>query len=63
MTAPKAARASSPGEGPGLPLLASVRQMKVRDLACTTNVSITGVAQALIRMARKHPEIVREAMA
>ena len=99
MTTRKSGKAKSSGEALGLKLLESVRQMKARNFARTTNVAVnevvearqstgmsqaefatalsiskrtlqeweqgrrspSGAAQALIRIARKHPKVVREA--
>jgi putative transcriptional regulator len=101
MTTRKSAKTKSSGEEIGLKLLESVRQMKARNFARTTEVAVnevvearqstgmsqaefatalsiskrtlqeweqgrrspSGAAQALIRIARKHPEVVREALA
>lgn len=99
--AKKARAANAQGETLGLKLLQSVREMKARNFARTTEVPVnevvearqgtglsqaefalalsiskrtlqeweqgrrapSGAAQALIRIARKHPEVVREALA
>ena len=101
MTARRSSKVSSTSEELGLKLLESVRQMKARDFARTTEIKVnevvearqstgmsqaefasalsiskrtlqeweqgrrapSGAAQALIRIARMHPEIVREALA
>ena len=101
MTVRKSTTAQSPGEKLGHRLLESVRQMKAKNFARTTEVAVnevvearqstgmsqsefasalsiskrtlqeweqgrrspSGAAQALIRIARKHPEVVREALA
>ena len=101
MTVRKPTTAQSPGEKLGHRLLESVRQMKAKNFARTTEVAVnevvearqstgmsqsefasalsiskrtlqeweqgrrspSGAAQALIRIARKHPEVVREALA
>ena len=101
MTTRKSTKGPSSGEVLGLQLLESVRQMKARNFARTTEVAVnevvearqgtglsqsefasalsiskrtlqeweqgrrspSGAAQALIRIARKHPEVVREALA
>ena len=101
MTTRKSTKGQSSGEVLGLKLLESVRQMKARNFARTTEVAVnevvearqstglsqsefasalsiskrtlqeweqgrrspSGAAQALIRIARKHPEVVREALA
>ncbi len=100
MTTPKATPSKNSGEELGLKLLASVRQMKARNFARTTQVQVnevtearqstgmsqsefalalsiskrtlqeweqgrrspSGAAQALIRIARKHPDVMREAL-
>lgn len=100
MAARKSARVQSSGEALGLKLLQSVREMKARQFARTTDVEVnevvqarqstglsqaefasalsiskrtlqeweqgrrlpSGAAQALIRIAHKHPEVVREAL-
>jgi putative transcriptional regulator len=100
MNSSKSIKAKSAGEGLGLKLLESVRQMKARDFARVTEVAVneivearqstgmsqsefasalsiskrtlqeweqgrrspSGAAQALIRIARKHPEVVRESL-
>jgi putative transcriptional regulator len=101
MTSRKSTGTQSSGEALGLKLLASVRQMKARDFARVTEVTVndvvearqstgmsqsefasalsiskrtlqeweqgrrspSGAAQALIRIARKHPDVLREALA
>lgn len=101
MAARKSEKVRSSGEELGLKLLQSVREMKARRFAATTQVEVnevvqarrstglsqaefasalsiskrtlqeweqgrrlpSGAAQALIRIARKHPEVVREALA
>lgn len=63
MTARKTTSTAPSGEELGLKLLQSVREMKVRKFARVTEVEVNEVAQALIRIARKHPEVVHEALA
>ena len=101
MAARKSEKVPSSGEELGLKLLQSVREMKARRFARTTQVEVnevvqarrstglsqaefasalsiskrtlqeweqgrrlpSGAAQALIRIAHKHPEVVREALA
>ena len=101
MAARKSEKVRSSGEELGLKLLQSVREMKTRQFARTTQVEVnevvqarrstglsqaefasalsiskrtlqeweqgrrlpSGAAQALIRIAHKHPEVVREALA
>jgi putative transcriptional regulator len=101
MTAHKIKEVLPTGEEIGLKLLQSVREMKARTFARTTEIDVndvvqarqgtglsqsefasalniskrtlqeweqgrrtpSGAAQALIRIARKHPEIVREVLA
>ena len=48
------------GEELGLKLLQSVREMKAGQAARVTKPS--GAAQTLIRIAKRHPEVVREAL-
>lgn len=100
MTARSSKTARTQGEDLGLKLLQSVREMKVRNFARSTQVRVnevvearqntglsqaqfasalsiskrtlqeweqgrrapSGAAQALIRIARKHPEVVKEAL-
>ena len=101
MSTRKLVKATSSGEVLGLKLLQSVREMKARNFARTTQVAVnevvearqstgmsqsefasalsiskrtlqeweqgrrspSGAAQALIRIARSHPDVVREALA
>ena len=101
MTARKTKATTPSGEELGFKLLQSVREMKTRTFARTTEMEVnevvqarqgtgltqsefasalsiskrtlqeweqgrrapSGAAQALIRIARKHPEVVREALA
>jgi putative transcriptional regulator len=101
MSTRKPAKKVAAGEAIGLKLLQSVREMKARSFARTTQVAVneviearqstgmsqaefasalsiskrtlqeweqgrrspSGAAQALIRIARRHPDVVREALA
>jgi len=101
MSTRKPVKKGASGEAFGLKLLQSVREMKARNFARTTEVAVnevvearqstgmsqsefasalsiskrtlqeweqgrrspSGAAQALIRIARRHPDVVREALA